>query len=60
MKRKSKYRSAEKIIDMHKYYIDCYGNNEWVIAVDLIEQICDKYHKQQLKLLGLHNVSKTK
>ena len=53
MDKKSKYRSAEKIIDMHKYSIDRYGKKEWVIPIDLIDQICDKYHKQQLKLLGL-------
>ena len=58
MRTRTKYRSAEKVIDMHKYLIDCYGKKEWVISVDLLDEICEKYHKKQLKLLDLHNVSR--
>ena len=54
---RTKYRTAERIIDMHKYLIDCHGRKEWVISVDLLDEICEKYHKKQLELLGLHNVS---
>tara|TARA_R110002050_G_scaffold43205_1_gene103734 strand:- start:974 stop:1276 length:303 start_codon:yes stop_codon:yes gene_type:complete len=53
----TKYRTANKIIDMLQFTIDCRGKTERVIPVELIDEICKKYHKEQLKNLSKHIVS---